>query len=95
MNQGIFLRRRSKVHVPIGTGGATRAQVASAVREIAAFRCVLSESLIEQIGLLSATELKYWLREIVGVLRRETGAWTCPYKTGHQLPVKLMLLPSA
>ncbi|KRP47141.1 TerD family protein [Pseudomonas poae] len=74
MNQGIFLRRRSKVHVPIGTGGATRAQVASAVREIAAFRCVLSKSLIEQIGLLSATELKYWLREIVGVLRRETGA---------------------
>lgn len=23
------------------------------------------------------------------------GKWTCPYKTGHQLPVKLMLLPSA
>ena len=23
------------------------------------------------------------------------GGWTCPYKTGHQLPVKLMLLPSA
>ncbi len=21
--------------------------------------------------------------------------WTCPYKTGHQLPVKLMLAPSA
>ncbi len=21
--------------------------------------------------------------------------WTCPYQTGHQLPVKLMLLPSA
>jgi hypothetical protein len=21
--------------------------------------------------------------------------WTCPYKTGHQLPVKLMQLPSA
>ncbi|BBP59341.1 hypothetical protein PHLH4_29310 [Pseudomonas sp. St316] len=21
--------------------------------------------------------------------------WTCPYKTGHQLPVKLMLPPSA
>lgn len=74
MNQGLFLRRRSKVHVPIGTGGATRAQVASAVREVAAFRCVLSESLIEQIAKLSATELKYWLREIIGVLRRETGA---------------------
>ncbi|AZE57338.1 hypothetical protein C4K03_5213 [Pseudomonas synxantha] len=74
MNQGLFLRRRSKVHVPIGTGGATRAQVASAVREVAAFRCVLSESLIEQIATLSATELKYWLREIIGVLRRETGA---------------------
>ncbi|NCE90092.1 TerD family protein [Pseudomonas sp. L13] len=74
MNQGLFLRRRSKVHVPSGTGGATRAQVASAVREVAAFRCVLSESLIEQIAKLSATELKYWLREIIGVLRRETGA---------------------
>lgn len=74
MNQDLFLRRRSKVNVPTGTGGATRAQVASAVREVAAFRCVLSESLIEQIGMLSATELKYWLREIVGVLRRETGA---------------------
>ena len=74
MNQELFLRRRTKVHVPIGTGGATRAQVASSVREVAAFRCVLSEPLIEQIGMLSATELKHWLREIVGVLRRETGA---------------------
>jgi len=43
MNQELFLRRRSKVHVPMGTGGATRAQVASAVREVAAFRCVLSD----------------------------------------------------
>ncbi|MDF3200596.1 TerD family protein [Pseudomonas sp. 1912-s] len=74
MNQELFLRRRSKVHVPMGTGGATRAQVASAVREVAAFRCVLSEPLIEQIGMLSATELKHWLREIVGVLRRKNGA---------------------
>ncbi|NVZ48921.1 TerD family protein [Pseudomonas sp. B6002] len=74
MNQELFLRRRSKVYVPMGTGGATRAQVASAVREVAAFRYVLSEPLIEQIGRLSATELKYWLREIVRVLRRETGA---------------------
>jgi hypothetical protein len=74
MNQGLFLRRRSKVNVPMGTGGATRAQVASAVREVAAFRCVLSEPLIEQIGLLSATELKHWLHEIVEVLRREMGA---------------------
>ncbi|RON33214.1 TerD family protein [Pseudomonas brassicacearum] len=74
MNQELFLRRRTKVHVPMGTGGATRAQVASAVREVAAFRCVLSEPLIERIGMLSATELKHWLRDIVGVLRRETGA---------------------
>ncbi|UFP99180.1 TerD family protein [Pseudomonas fitomaticsae] len=74
MNQELFLRRRSKVHVPMGTGGATRAQVASVVREIAAFRCVLSEPLIEQIGLLSATELKSWLRDIVRVLRRRSGA---------------------
>jgi hypothetical protein len=74
MNQELYLRRRSKVHVPMGNGGVTRAQVASAVREVAAFRCVLSESLIERIGMLSATELKHWLRDIVGVLRRESGA---------------------
>lgn len=74
MNQDLFLRRRSKVHVPMGIGGATRAQVASAVREVAAFRCVLSESLIEQIGTLSATELKHWLSEIIGILQRQTGA---------------------
>ncbi|UVM71526.1 TerD family protein [Pseudomonas alvandae] len=74
MNQELFLRRRSKVHVPTGTGGATRAQVASAVQEIAAFRCVLSEPLIERIIMLSAAELTHWLREIVGVLRRQTGA---------------------
>ncbi|MVV47682.1 hypothetical protein EJA72_05375 [Pseudomonas sp. PB120] len=74
MNQELFLRRRTKVHVPMGTGGATRAQVASAVREAAAFRCVLSEPLIERIGMLSAAELKNWLREVVRVLRRQTGA---------------------
>lgn len=74
MNQELFLRRRSKIHVPVGTGGATRAQVASVVQEIAAFRCVLSEALIEQIGLLSAAELKFWLRDIVRVLRRRSGA---------------------
>ncbi|MBH3405240.1 TerD family protein [Pseudomonas glycinae] len=74
MNQELFLRRRSKVHVPMGTGGATRAQVASVVQEIAAFRCVLSEPLVEQIGLLSAAELKFWLRDIVRVLRHRSGA---------------------
>ncbi|WP_434601761.1 TerD family protein [Pseudomonas sp. Z4-7] len=74
MDQELFLRRRTKVHVPEGTGGATRAQVASAVQEIAAFRCVLSEPLIEQIGMLSAAELTNWLRDVIGVLRRQTGA---------------------
>lgn len=78
MNQELFLRRRTKVHVPMGTGGATRAQVASAVQEVAAFRCVLSEPLIERISTLSATELKHWLRDIVGVLRRETGSCAPP-----------------
>ncbi|MCW1244530.1 hypothetical protein OC610_08945 [Pseudomonas sp. SAICEU22] len=74
MNQELFLRRRNKVHVPTGTGGATRAQVASAVQEIAVFRCVLSEPLIERISMLSAAELTHWLRGIVAVLRRQTGA---------------------
>lgn len=74
MNQELFLRRRTKVHVPMGTGGATRAQVASAVREVAAFRCVLSEPLIERIGMLSAAELTHWLSDVIGVLRRQTGA---------------------
>lgn len=74
MNQELFLRRRTKVHVPMGAGGATRAQVASAVQEVAAFRCALSEPLIEQIGMLSSTELSHWLHEVVGVLRQQTGA---------------------
>ncbi|MBV1809883.1 TerD family protein [Pseudomonas phytophila] len=74
MNQELFLRRLTKVHVPMGAGGATRAQVASAVREVAALKCVLSESLIDQISTLSATELKHWLDEIIRVLQRKTGA---------------------
>lgn len=74
INQELFLRRRTKLHVPAGSGGATRAQVASAVKEVAAFRCVLSEPLIEQIGLLSAVELKNWLREVIRILRRRSGA---------------------
>ena len=40
MNQELFLRRATKVHVPVGSGGATRAQVASAIQEIAAFHCI-------------------------------------------------------
>lgn len=74
MNQELFLRRRTKLHVPAGSGGATRAQVASAVKEVTAFRCVLSEPLIERIGMLSAVELKNWLREVIRVLRRRSGA---------------------
>ena len=74
INQELFLRRRTKFHVPAGTGGATRAQVASAVKEVTAFRCVFSEPLIEQIGMLSAEELRSWLREVIRVLRRRSGA---------------------
>ena len=76
MNQELFLRRATKVHVPVGSGGATRAQVASAIQEIAAFHCILSESVIERIGMLSADELARWLRDMLGVLRRRV-ARTC------------------
>ncbi|MBG5824740.1 hypothetical protein GHW10_30155 [Pseudomonas aeruginosa] len=31
----------------------------------------------------------------VSKLHQQLFDWTCPYQTGHQLPVKLMLLPSA
>ena len=31
----------------------------------------------------------------LGVSQSAISHWTCPYKTGHQLPVKLMLPPSA
>ena len=65
MNQELFLRRATKVHVPVGSGGATRAQVASAIQEIAAFHCILSESVIERIGMLSADELARWLRDML------------------------------
>ena len=49
-------------------------QVASAIQEIAAFHCILSESVIERIGMLSADELARWLRDMLGVLRRRVGA---------------------
>ena len=78
MNQELFLRRATKVHVPVGSGGATRAQVASAIQEIAAFHCILSESVIERIGMLSADELARWLRDMLGVLRRRVGARAAP-----------------
>ncbi|VVP41492.1 hypothetical protein PS850_04927 [Pseudomonas fluorescens] len=32
---------------------------------------------------------------VLQTLGRANELWTCPYKTGHQLPVKLMQLPSA
>ncbi|WP_238936515.1 ParA family protein [Pseudomonas typographi] len=31
----------------------------------------------------------------VALISHDCCYWTCPYQTGHQLPVKLMLLPSA
>src|SRR3989344_2369652 len=33
--------------------------------------------------------LRFWM------LDSRLAPWTCPYQTGHQLPVKLMLLPNA
>ena len=95
MNQELFLRRRSKVHVPQGSGGATRAQVASAIKEIAAFRCVLSESLIEQIGGLSPAELKHWLRDIIGMLRRRAGAHVHHRPFYPDFPEQVLQAPEA
>lgn len=73
MNQELFLRRRGKVHVPAGTGrhaGPDRlgrpGDRGLSVRAVPA--------LIERLGQLSAQELTRWLREVIAVLRRQTGA---------------------
>lgn len=70
----IYLRRRRKVHVKAGAGGATDAQLASVQRETAALGYVLSDEVVERLRTLSPLELTQFLRATLAGLRELVGA---------------------
>lgn len=70
----IFFRRRGRIQVNPGEGGATAAQVASAEREAEAIGFVFSEALTARLLTLSTQELTGFLRMLLGVLRPFVGA---------------------
>lgn len=74
MNRELYLRRRGKVYVREGTGGATRSQIATAQKEIAALGYAFSEALTERLATLSTDHLTLWLRETMDLLKPQTGA---------------------
>ena len=70
----IYLRRRGKVHVKVGCGGATEAQIASVQRETEALGYVLSDEVVERLRTLSTLELTQFLRSSIAALRALVGA---------------------
>ncbi len=70
----IYLRRRGKVHVKEGAGGATEQQVASVQRETEALGYVLSDEVVERLRTLSILELTQFLRSSTAALRALVGA---------------------
>ncbi|HEX5682743.1 MAG TPA: TerD family protein [Ideonella sp.] len=74
MNNDIYLRRKCKVHVREGQGGATRAQLATVQKELAALGYVCAEPLLERLGTLSIEGLTRFLRDLLDGLRKQLGA---------------------
>lgn len=74
MNTEVYLRRRGKVYVREGTGGATPVHVATAQKELAAIGYVFSEALAIRLGTLSVEQLASWLRDMKDLLQRQVGA---------------------
>lgn len=70
----IYLRRRGKVYVKPGSGGATVGQLAVVQKEAEHLGFVLSERLGEQLRSLSAEQLAQFLRSLLRDLRATTGA---------------------
>jgi hypothetical protein len=70
----IYLRRRGKVHVKTGAGGATEAQIASVQREAEALGYVLSDEVVARLRALSTLELTQFLRSLTAALRALVGA---------------------
>lgn len=70
----IYLRRRGKVYVKPGDGGATIEHLAVVQKEAEQFGFVLSEPLIARLGSLSVDQLSQFLRTLIADLRAMTGA---------------------
>lgn len=70
----LFLRRKSKIYVKIGSGGATIQHVASAQKEAEQLGFVFSENLIRRLYTLSIDELSHFLRSLFKDLRELVGA---------------------
>ena len=73
MNE-IYLRRRSRVHVGVGDGEASHAQLATVQKEVGQLGYVLSEELIARIATLNSHALGNFLRSLLHDLRQHTGA---------------------
>lgn len=73
MHNAIFLRRRRKLMVAPGAGGATVEQLATVQKEIAALGFVLSDSLLLRLRGLSPQQLATFLRELLRDLRPLVG----------------------
>ncbi|QWF14904.1 TerD family protein [Lysobacter capsici] len=71
---GIYLRRRGKLYVKPGEGGAGTAEVAMVQKETEALGYVLSEAVVERLGTLSIEQLTQVLRELRKHLAPMTGA---------------------
>ena len=74
MQNAIFLRRRRKLMVAPGAGGATVEQLATVQKEVAALGFVLSEALLLRLHGLSPQQLATFLRELLRDLKPMVGA---------------------
>lgn len=70
----IYLRRRGKLYVKPGDGGASAAEVAMVQKETEALGYVLSQAAIERLSTLSIEQLTQVLRELRKHLAPMTGA---------------------
>jgi len=93
-NKGKLVGQKAPLRVRDIWAIRVRLQLAEKTRDLALFNLAIDSK-------LRACDLtKLRVRDIahgehVFVTGHRDAAWTCPYQTGHQLPVKLMLLPNA
>ncbi|MEP6502413.1 MAG: TerD family protein [Betaproteobacteria bacterium] len=91
----IYLRRRGKVHVKVGSGGATDAQVASVQCEAEALGYVLSDEVVERLQTLSILELTQFLRSLTTALRALVGAHRPHVPLYPNFPLDVLLASEA
>ncbi len=73
MNE-IYLRRRSRLHVPPGQGGLTPQQMATMLKEIEALGFVLADDLVARLSTLSVEQAAPLLRQLTQEMRKLLGA---------------------